>query len=416
MVGLGREPKIGDSSPYAAHVDEILEHFSALVEQAQELAFPPLRKGVAAPPDMTGWSRFRRIAFAVSSPFFTTFTGESAPRSGVILLAWLTVCVYWLGFADLFVDHIFGALPPATSQSESAIWVRVGAWLMLAVIAVLPFAAYWRWVEFVRDLRYPGYWRLILTVLFITIVCSSPYWAIDAEYCTQFPSHLLHDRADLVLFIFTYVLFLIPAGTFLYMFAIDTLLLSAWLLWVTGKYLRSAHSPFPRELVRKLVLEPIPGCGTGREDWMLIDLEEKELRLLHEWAAANRAATDKRLLPTVILFGILGAFANTQTFGNSVDRALSWLYDSFRLTSTGTSLLLWTGRYMTAALLVAFAVMFVYSLLLLFRNLVAQSLIIEACVVAEYAREQRRVADSTDKTTKGRMGFWERLLRLLLGR
>jgi len=401
-------------SACAARIDALLDRFSALLKHVQTLAFPSLRKGVTAPPDMTGWSKLRRIAFTISSPLPTTFT-PGAFWPPVVSMVWVTVSLYWIHSAVALLNHIFDISPPTTSQPEQAILLEIIVWVILTIMAALILAAYWRWLEFFRDQRYSAVWRVILAIVFM--LCNFGFlWWLDQEYSAQFSVHLWHDRADLRSFVITYVCLVIPAATFYYMFAIGTIVWGARLLWAIPKYLRSAHDPFPRELIRKIALEPIPMGNGSDEPWKLVSLRTEDLELLRGWAAANREATDKRLLPTAILFGVLAIFANTQTFVGFVDKALTWLWGSIRITEltahTG-SMPFAAGQYLVSIYILVFVLFFVQLLLELFRNLVTQSLIIEACIIVRHASEQSRSADSVNEMAENRGGFWERLLGLL---
>lgn len=414
MSDATEQREIIEESPYAAHIDALLDRFSALVEHAQTIAFPPLRKGVTAPPDMTGWSKRRRIAFTISSPLPTTLTVETVERFCWVLLIWIVVSTYWWNLAGLVADLTFGAPQPTLPESEAPLWAEIIAWPLLLLIVISPFVAYLRWGEFFRDQRYPSIWRFVLAAAFIMIVVSSPYWLLVPEYRMQFPSLLLRDRVKLILFVLNYLVFVIPAGTFYYMFAIDILVLGVRLPGMILQYLWSAHNPLSRELVRKLALEPIPTSQSEGKKWRLIELTKAELELLYRWAAANREGTDKRLLPTVVLFGVLGVFADTQAFSDAIDRVLIWLSRSPAIIAgkDARPLLSVMGRFLAFGIVLALGILSIYTLLLLFRNLVTQSLIVEASVVAMYACEQQN-SDSGPETAAGPKGFWERLLSLL---
>lgn len=418
MSDITEQYEISDQSPYATRVDALLDRFSALVEHAQALAFPPLRKGVTAPPDMTGWSRLRRIAFTISSPWPTTFTMGSN-YADVMLTVWGLVSLYWYLAADMLFDRIFGTLTLPAYKPDQPIWVEIVAYVILAVVMALIPSAYWCWIEFFRDQRYSRSCRVILTIVFVGIVISSPYWLLAPEYRAQFPDLLLGDLYLTFLFVVTYLLFVIPQGTFYYRVAIDVLVLSVRLLWGMREYLRSIYSPLPKELVRKLALEPIPISGNGGKTWRLAELTRGELKSLRKWAATNREGTDKRLLPTAILFGALGVFANTRAFSDAIDRGLTWLYNCFIIlvgAEAGMSSLATTGRLVVAMAVVALGMVFIGAMLSLFRNLVVQSLIIEACIVAEYACEQRQSLGSRTETATAHKSFWERLLGLFCKR
>jgi len=406
------KPATSDQSSYTAPVDALLDRFDALVKHAQKLASPPRNKGVAAPPDMTHWSILRRTAFTIYSPLPTMFRIESLPIFFMILSISLFISQLWLMFADVSLDYIFGgSLPKTSSNLEIPIYINV---VFCAVVIMLAVAAYWRWIEFFRDCRYSKRWRLILALGFVAIAFSFPYWAFRPEYRAQFPLHLLEDNVDLILFAIMYIFFLIPPGTFYYMLVIDTAVFGRWLLLVIGQYFVSAHDPFPKKSIREIVLEPIPSSG-GKEEWRLTELTKAELESLRTWAEANREGTEKRLLPTLVLFGILAVFANIQVFSHAMDQVLTWLSKLlskpavFSPLSILGSLLQLSVFTFVVGLPIA---IFIYSLVLLFRNLVTQSLIIEACIVAEHVREQHRSVDSSIETITGHKGFWQRLINL----
>lgn len=415
MSDATEEHEIIEESPYAGHVDVLLDRFSVLVEHAQTIAFPPLRKGVTAPPDMTGWSKFRQIAFTVSSPQLTMLIGDTWTRSSLVLTVWLIMGTFWSLGADRFADHIFGTPRPTSPEPVISFWTKILALSLLGLILIWIPVAYWRWIEFFRDRRYPVFWRLVLTIAFIGIVVSSPYWALNPEYRVQFPSLLLQDRVKMILFVINYLLFVIPAGTFSYVLMIDILVLGGWLLLVTLKYLWSAHDPFPKKLTRRLVLEPIPTNESMGKEWRLTELTKAELESLRRWAAANREGTNNRLLPTALLLGVLGVFADTQAFSDAIDKVLTWLSNFFVIMAgkSDPPMLSAIGTFLTLGIVSGLVVSSIQMFLLLFRNLVTQSLIIEACIVAEYAREQCQGPDSKAETDTNHGGFWARILRLL---
>lgn len=393
----------------ATHLEELVSCFSDLVEHTRAVVFPPLRKGVVAPPDKTGWSSFRRLAFKISSPLPTTFAWETLDDSLLILLFWAVVSICWYLSADILLDHIFESLPAASDLSQQPIFARIVAYaIFIGAIGFIPIA-YWRWIEFFRDSRYPVTWRIILAVCFSVVAISFPYWGLKPEYRLQFPGHLLRDRAALIRFVVLYVFLLIPFGTLWYMLATDMIVFGFWLLRVALKYLRSAHTPVSLEAIEQLIKKPIPSGEGGRKEWRLTQLENDELDTLRKWAVANREGTDKRLLPTALLFAFLGILADATASSDSVSRVLDWMRSSMFPTPNHTPPPLVAGRLMAASLILGVILIFLYMLLLLCRNLVIQSTIIEACILAEHLRKQRQ----TDPELGRRRRLWTRLLSSL---
>ena len=415
------EPTKSASPHYEARVDELLDRFSALVERAQSLAFPPLRKGVTAPPDTSGWSKWRRWAFVVSSPLLTTTTpSETGLAPMCILLLLLVVSQYWLAVANVLVEHAFGASVDRASRSTPGTWDLVLFWGLLVIGGILTIASYWRWVEFLRDRRYSIRWRLILTLLFLTLVILCPYWLLKSQYTSQFPGYLLQDRAALVNVALAYFAFFIPCCTFCYMLLIDLLIFSGCLCFKLLVYALSAHDPFPNRDIRTLTLEPIEDEKTG-EQWSLIELPPQDLRCLSRWAAANREGTEKRLLPTVVLSAIVALFVGTRksetttrTFDTVIAQAVTWLANTLAVEADKLDFLDISAQAAVLALLFILITFAMYLLLALFRNLVVQSLVVEACIVAECARTPTESTEPGQIEPRRRAGgLWAWVLRLL---
>jgi len=142
-----------------------------------------------------------------------------------------------------------------------------------------------------------------------------------------------------------------------------------------------------------------------------MELSPVELEMLRRWAVANREGSDKRLLPTAVLFGILGVFGNTRTVTAAIDNVVIWVYDVFALRFTERGLT-FMGKWSMFAFPLLFVMMFFGTLLSLFRNLVTQSLIIEVCIVTEYGREQIDSPVLASATATAHKGFWRRVLEL----
>ena len=250
-----KQPQTESKSPYAVEVDALINRFSALVEYAQTLAFAPLREGIAAPPDMTGWSRWRRIAFLISSPLPTTWSSETQGNGIVVsVFCWSVASLYWYILANASLDAIFSVPQPSVPRTETSILIEaISTAIFILTFAMIP-VAYWRWVEFFRDQRYPIRWRLILAVGFVTLAISFPYWGLLPEYQAKFPALLLEDHRRLIVFTTVYALLLLPLGTFLYMGAGEIGIMAGWLCTTLVCYLRSAHNPLPKMHIRKLAL------------------------------------------------------------------------------------------------------------------------------------------------------------------
>jgi hypothetical protein len=116
------------------------------------------------------------------------------------------------------------------------------------------------------------------------------------------------------------------------------------------------------------------------------------------------------------VFGVLGIFADTKTFSDFVDRTLVFLYKALTphadLGWQSEKLLVATGEFIGAVLILSLIGIFVNLVLSLFANLVVQSVITEACIVAEYARSQQTMTEEMGPRASINDSFWQRLLEL----
>ena len=157
----------------AEQVEHLLNRYSGLVDRADALAFPSLRKGVLAPIETTHWSVPRRIMFRLVSPFSFLWSPPSGhnPFSVVIMAwifgIWMVTFALWgvtlMAAIEVLRDVIANtAIPPSSSALPAALGYALFLYLMLA-----GFLMYWRWLEFWRDRRFFWYWRGMLTIVFI---------------------------------------------------------------------------------------------------------------------------------------------------------------------------------------------------------------------------------------------------------
>lgn len=364
-----------------------LELISALVNYAEELMFPPIKTGVVTPLDQTEWSKIRRILYKISSPFPTSIALDSA--KALILLCWAVVSLLWYVMAQVMMDIIFSTSPASGSEESFSLIVNIiGYSLMVVVLGAIP-VSYWSWIEFFRDKRYKPWLRIILTVVFIGIVVSSPFWLLLPENLAKLPSVVWADARHCSLFILSYVLLLIPLGTFWYRFLVSALPLAWGLILGWIKYIEASLTPISTDDISNLSLASIKYESLGEErEVRMVDLSELEIKMVQEFASSNRESSDKKLIPTAVFFGLLGVFANTKVFTTSINNALEWLVNTVRLSqsySEGMSSLAWTGNYFAALIIVAIVGGFLLRLLVLIKNLIVQSLILETSIVVLYS-------------------------------
>jgi hypothetical protein len=237
------------------------------------------------------------------------------------------------------------------------------------------------WGEKYRHSR-EGKEKLLFVILNLLFVISVVIAAV--VFITSFPAIFQAYSSNDPIVKLTRV----AAWIFLYVnFAISPLMVGYRLLWsllswgIEALILRpiyfilSAHQPFSSDQIRALVAEPM-SAGEESRTWRLEELEDAEIQLIREWAEVNRKTTEKRLLPTTVIFGAVGLFGDTDAFNNAVHVAVSWMQ---RLLSTNDPF-----RNVLSGFVIGWAWAFVLILLKLLANISVQSLIIEVCMVAEY--------------------------------
>lgn len=390
---------------------QLVDSYAALVDHARSLAFPSYRKGVAAPPEglvqradadklSTGvkrWSAVRRGLFRLSSPLPTVFLLDATSSFSRNLLAfflilglWIVALSIWGTAADTLLEFIF--VPSArTYESQAGASFNIAAVLFLFGMLASGLLAYWRWLEFMRDTRYPRWARLSFALVFLGIIASSPYLVLEPQYRALFPGLLLQERTFLTLFIITYVLFIIPFFTFYYSLLMDLLVVVGWILVSVSSYLVALFNPLPKMQIVQVAFEPICEVGAEKGEWRLADLPASTLRVLHDWAEANREGTQKRLLAAVLLLGGSLVLANTNLFSVALDSVLAGMgqfLTNLPQASASSLSLEYIGTW-TAFSLVAIILMIpIIVILILLANLTVQNLIVEACIVAGHSSEQ----------------------------
>jgi hypothetical protein len=204
-----------------------------------------------------------------------------------------------------------------------------------------------------------------------------------------------------------YSVLVVPIMTFLYFTVINLFVLAGWLYQVAVKTIISLHYPLPTKAIRELIYCDIGPFGSVSSTWKIMDLPKVELQTIQKWAMANRDATEKRTVPTLVTFAILGLFANTGFFSGILDKIIGLILPSASDIVSPFSF----SRFIFLALLLIVVIVFVIVLAKLFKNLAVQNLIIETCIVVEHAaikEEQEKIVPLPKKTF-----LWRCLLDIL---
>jgi hypothetical protein len=413
---MSHERKENDAAalpPSLQPADMFLQQFENVVAHARRIAFVPWRKGVAAPPDMTGWSPKRRTAYAISSPWPTSWSNEMTLPPFMFLL-WVIPLGFWAVIGDLWFDLLFGTYTPTNAQAEVSGWTWVDIrWIVYAVLALLfGVAAYWSWIEFARDHRYSRRSRAVLCVAFAIFVGSSPFWLLSPENLALFPNRLINNGASLIPFVVGYLLFVIPFLTFVWRFALDVLILGGRLFLILLASAQYLHEPIPRSLALQLVQGRNPTTQDEILAQPLADLPVEGLEWMERWAVTKRRSLEVTLLPLGILLAGVALFANTETFTDAVDTLVGIAVEGPSLLRADISFGALAGRLLLVAFVASLFVYAAYSLFAAFRNLVTYSLVIESCLAAEQVHQQDREVGRNEDSQISSVGWWQWLIRL----
>jgi hypothetical protein len=369
------------------NLDDITAKFTSLAENAEKIMFPDKRVGIFAPPNKHKWGNLRNWLYTISQPFDFMDNGRVVQR--IFLFLW-----WWLSSISTLI--LFFKL--ANTVDIGFDWIRI------ALICIFVFVCYWSWVEYFRSHRYSirskVFWALLFFLYFIL------FTSLNIKNSTP----ILKDPTRFWLFYFFLV---IPTFTLYYMTVFNLVFIIGWFIKTVFLYIWSYHAPRPMKQIRQLITFTYLNQDLEKPI-RLLDLPINQIRALRQWADANREGTEKRTLPTFMILALLGLFANTalfstliKDFGNAIIQYLQFLIgvpSTIKLSLSSFALIL------VLPICAALIILVLRAFLSLFRNLVAQNLIIESCIVAEYAAAQQELS-KTKKSILAR--FLKRVVSFL---
>lgn len=369
---------------YNQRIDRYIEKYSSLVKYAEELAFPSDQRGF--PDEAKEWGRIRKVAHRMSHPF--TISGNGLQDSlGYFILVFLMQMN--LGWGLMF-------LAPAMLGSSTILsFTNIGSAisLILALIFSVPLlivSYYWLFSIFIDKNAHPKL-SYLLVIIDIILLFGFSYAIRNGSTTKQF----INSTADIIPLIISYTLFFVPALTYLLIILFESVVQTRQLIISVSRSVKTIHDPLPLEQVRKLVIEEIP-APAGKPSWKLDSLSLQEIRTLRKWAEANLEATDKRALPAVFVVGFLALFLSSETVRQSITEPIVQLWwremTFFWVAVNKSPSEIFSWRYLFATFVFVITLMLAKSILRtfsrLFRNLPVQSLVVEACILAESAHEE----------------------------
>ena len=391
------------SDAFQIKANQIASRFSALSSFAEKLTFPDYRKGVLEPKDIQNWRGPVKHIFNLSHPFTTTDNLGS-----LFYLIWVTLYIFgYISFVFgwvLIYPILFNVapfLPPADASAQ--VFVVFGLFCTTPVAVV----AYFWWIDTLLARKNPWWINLLLIIVV--------FWSlavISSAMLAKSPSTSLWENSGETLTILvSFGLFLIPTTSYFWALVYDTLLIVLLILRTLFGGITVIHDPRPIQTIMRLATEEIPSVTPGQPSWKLSDLTRDEINQLRQWAEANREGSEKRTLPTFFIMAVIGLLLTSEFVRSAFDSFISLLISNtneFINAKSPSAFSLSHFLLLIFTLIVIIVLMdIIKKLLILFRNIVAQNLVVEACIVAESSVEIPQVVQQ-------KQSRWRQIIHLLI--
>jgi hypothetical protein len=377
-----------NTSRYNENIEYITTLFSSLVSHAETLAFPDYRKGILAPQDMVNWGWLRKRIYEVAHPFSLDRMMKPSLRDIGIFLVWVYLALIgWPIGLDLTSVGFYGQLSNfQVLDIFKHFYLPYG---ILSTVALIPVAYYW-WYEVFSDRRYQKPVRIILVLTFLAGLGDFAWQA-----ATRIPNvQITWAGMDKLFVLLIYPLLVIPTVTFIVALLLNFVLLFIFLLLALFGGISSMHDPLPLNRVKMLATKEISTTEPNKPSWRLANLQKSEIITLQNWAKENRDATEKRTLPFSIVLGILGVIALSDIVRLGADDVLNNLLQNlhvFIYPDTSIAPLDLFGRTLIIGMTLGVLAILANGLKRLFVNLAVQNIVIEACLIAAFAKEKEDV-------------------------
>lgn len=397
---------------YPERVNFFIEKYSSLVQYTEQLIFPKYRREL--PKDSIHWGWYKKTVHKLSHPL-------SLSQGALGEMAWFFILMF-LSQANLGWGVMF--LAPALFHMPSMFSSSVFTSIMLAILATifaLPLVSvtyYWWYLVFTSK-QYRTITRLILIAVEMAFV-----WGFGQAIKSSSPSaRFINTTTDIIPLVISFLLFLIPSISYLLLIGTEIIGQFLQLITALSHDMQSMHDPLPLKQVKLLSINEIPGTDE-KPAWKLQALSLHEIQALRKWAEANRESTDKRTLPTIVVFGFLALFLSSETIKQAITEPIirSWwgCLTFFWYAMKSQPGIIFSWRYLGATFVLVITLTIAVSLLKmfsrLFRNLAVQSLIIETCILAENSHVENYLSkeiEAHDPQKKGSHGLFQELANFL---
>lgn len=373
------------------YLEQISDYFSTLSEQAERLAFPDLRTGIFELKDVTKWKVIPKYIYNASHPlvskeltniFFLIFWLV------IYLVAYLSLVI---GLAVLF--PVVQKSPPLIPPTDVSGWVISVVGLIIGLLVSM--VAYFWWFDTFSNNKNP--WLLKIVLLGVSILFV---YLLIRELMTQFQAVALwNSSGDTFSILLSILLLLFPGISYFIAVIFDIILNILLAIKTVFGGVKAVLQPRPIQIIKQLATEGIQSNQPGNVPWKLSDLHKTEVSVLRQWAEANREGSEKRTIPVFLIAALIGVFFSSDFLRNIIDTLLFTLYTNLKTYLHAKSIFTLPMEVSISALVIipfflAMIIIVMNHLIELFRNIVAQNLIVEACIISEYALEKQEQINS----------------------
>lgn len=326
----------------------LINRFFNVVRQAENIIFKDKRTGIFVDRDLSNWSTVRKTLYKLSMPYLI-FQEKSS-------------FIYKIsGFFIYVMAFVVLLLAQQLAWSPS---VNVGL-VYKIIIGLFLFLTTWSYIEFIRDNRYSVLAKIALSFILVVLCLIQSVSLFTIRNIRVIPLDRLVK-----------VGFFVGAGFTPWFIIIVYILVSVvWSYIILVRYTEVIQKPLTEQAIRQLLEVDIPENNDGK--WKILDLRKDEITYLRKWAETNLDNSEKRTIPTLVLSTLLGFFISTSFFREMILNLFKQEGSRNNLQAFITAMLL--------PLIVYFFSVFSRTLVSLFKNIAIQSLIVETCIVAEYA-------------------------------
>jgi hypothetical protein len=392
-------------------LDYISELFVSLSNCAEKLAFPNYRKGTFESRDMKGWKLFPKFIYNLGHPFTSTeITGTFFFIAWIVLyLAQYLAFIFGLTLLYPILFNQVPFLPPTSIEG----WVILVPGVIIGI--PLSLVAYAWWIDTFAAKK-NSWW------VKVGLGCGTIWFLYTMVHTMmmQSPSQVLwKSSGDTLSIFFSFLFLLIPAVSYFAAVIFDFVLaiLLAFITVFGG--IRAILEPRPVKTIMKLAIEEIPSGKPDIVPWRLYNLPKPKIEVLRHWAEANREGSEKRTVPAFLIAALISVIFSSDFIRQTLDYLLSALTKNlFTYLQAKSIFAVSIEVSISALIIIPFLAIFFISvlkyLIALFRNIVAQNLIIEACIIAEYSLElqTQNTSQQLGNMNPQNVHFLERLARL----